>query len=59
LRFADRVAGIDGVRAVIEDVKKCSFVRCSIVIFGRAFGAASLTKHCAKRHHRRHMKIEQ
>jgi hypothetical protein len=26
-------------------------VQLSSVIFGGAFGAASLTKHCAKRHH--------
>jgi hypothetical protein len=41
-------------------VKKCSSfnVQLSSVIFGGAFGAASLTKQCAKRHHRWHMKIE-
>jgi hypothetical protein len=48
------------VGAVYEDVKKCSLfdVQLSSVIFGGAFGAASLTKHCAKRHHRWHMTIE-
>jgi hypothetical protein len=41
-------------------ILKCSLfdVQLSSVIFGGAFGAASLTKHCAKRHHRWHMRIE-
>jgi hypothetical protein len=36
-----------------RSAKKCSLfnVQLSSVIFGGAFGAASLTKHCAKRHH--------
>ena len=34
-------------------MKKCSLfnVQLSSVIFGGAYGAASFTKHCAKRHH--------
>jgi hypothetical protein len=51
---------INEIRAVVEGVKKCPLfnVQLSSVIFGGAFGAASLTKYCAKRHHRSHMKIE-
>jgi hypothetical protein len=37
------------VGAVYEGVKNCSLfnVQMSFVIFGGAFGTASLTKHCA------------
>ena len=45
-------------RQVIEGGEEMFNVQLSSVIFGGAFGAASLTKHCAKRHHRWHMNIE-
>jgi hypothetical protein len=55
-----RIRLVTGKAPAIEGVKKCSLfdVQLSSVIFGGAFGAASLTKHCAKRHHRCHMNIE-
>jgi hypothetical protein len=58
--MTERFREINELRAVIEGVKKCSLfnVQMSFVIFGGAFGATSLTKHCAKRDQRSHMTIE-